>query len=190
LKKQLEEQRKERIKQYNTQIRDLRRSIEDRLKQLAMGIAAEIELTREGAKAIFDDLYWYFGPGGAVQKLYEYYKNYLAQQDMSAPFGLFPWLDNNNGAPGGFAQGGSFIATRPIQRTFGEVPELVNITPLSGIGKNIGKFFGDISGGSIGDRSGTVAVELFLSRDLEARILEQSMENMSDVLVKVSRTRA
>lgn len=87
-----------------------------------------------------------------------------------------------------FAEGGSLLATRPTTATFGEGgPELVNFTPLSRVGKNVGKLFGDTSG--MGGVNGTIRVAVDLSPDLTGRIVEQSMDGVAEVLSKVNRSK-
>lgn len=89
------------------------------------------------------------------------------------------------GTGGGFREGGSLLATKPTTATFGEVPELVTFTPLSGRGENIGKMFGSGPGAS----GGEVEILLTLSPDLEARIVNKSMEETANVVLRLNRTK-
>jgi len=194
LKRSMDEQRKERLIQYQNQLRDLARSINDRLRLVADGLAAEYKAITGGAKAIYDALYAYFGPNGYIDKLYQYYMERMgsvgiggtgkSQVKISGSDIIPNWT-----LPGGFAEGGSFVATRPTTKQFGEKgAELVTAIPLGRVGRNVNKLFGASAGGTSG-RSGRLAIALMLSPDLEARIVEKSLGEFSDVMVSVERMR-
>ena len=82
-----------------------------------------------------------------------------------------------------FQRGGSFIATSPQLIEVGESsPERVTITPLSGAtGQPRG------AGGMGGDRSGKVEVNIGLDDGLVGEIVDQSMNEMADVVVSINR---
>lgn len=89
----------------------------------------------------------------------------------------------------GFAEGGTMIADRPTTVTFGEGGlEAANFIPLSRPGNDVGKVFSNLSSGGRG-MDGKLSVELLLSPDLEARIMENSLGQFSDILVSVERSR-
>jgi hypothetical protein len=81
-----------------------------------------------------------------------------------------------------FQRGGSFIATSPQLIEVGESsPERVTITPLSGAtGQPRG-------GGSGGDRGGKVEVNIGLDDGLVGEIVDQSMNEMADVVISINR---
>jgi len=186
LKRNMEEQRRERLIQFQNQLRDLSRSINDRLRLVAQGWAEEYKLTVRAAQEIYNALRQYFGPDGAIDQLFRYYYAYLAQ--VEARRGT-SGVTTAPATPGGFAEGGSFVATRPTTKQFGEKgAELVTAIPLGRVGRNVNKLFGASAGGT-GGRSGRLAIALMLSPDLEARIVEKSLGEFSDVMVSVERMR-
>ena len=89
----------------------------------------------------------------------------------------------------GFAEGGTMIADRPTTVTFGEGGlEIAKFIPLSRSGNDVGKVFSNLSSSGRG-MDGKLSVELLLSPDLEARIMENSLGQFSDILVSVERSR-
>jgi hypothetical protein len=85
----------------------------------------------------------------------------------------------------GFAEGGTLIANRPTTVTFGEKgPEAATFSPLGRVGMDEGKTF--VSGDG-GGQSGKMSIELLLSPDLEARIIDKSFGGMADVFVREGR---
>jgi hypothetical protein len=200
---------------YERELADLKLAMERKAQALIDAGIREKQITEENAKAVYDVLLKYFGPGGLTDQLNQYMMNSLtaaAAGSINALLGLAnnvnPFtsgmyvpapkgsLNNNQGLPKGanpftdmnFAEGGSLLATRPTTATFGEAgPELVNFTPLSRIGKNIHKIFGDLNGG--GGVNGQIRVVVDLSPDLEGRIVEKSMDGVADVMARVGRSK-
>ena len=71
---------------------------------------------------------------------------------------------------------------------FGENgPEAVSFTPLNKPGNNVGKIFGDKS--ALGGMGGDLKLRLELSPDLEARIIDTSLENVAIHIEKISRSK-
>jgi hypothetical protein len=92
------------------------------------------------------------------------------------------------GGLGGFAEGGTVIANRPTVAVFGEAgPEMATFTPLNRTGKDTNKVFGDMSGNGAG--GGRILIEMSLSPDLEARVVENSLSKTADVIAKISRSK-
>ena len=185
LARSMAEQRAERERRYKEQLSDLERSIHDRLYALAKGLVDEYNLQAKGAREIYNLLYDYFGNNGYVRDIYDSFIDYIGKLQM------YPGNVKPKHVPGGYAEGGTFIASRPIARTFGETPELVTAIPLTRVGANTDKFFGDLTGnlGQGGGKEGFVKVHVALSPGLVGEIVEQSMESFSDVLVSVERSR-
>jgi len=89
---------------------------------------------------------------------------------------------------GGFAEGGSIIADKPTAAIFGERGrELVTFTPLDKTGRDVNKLFGDTSG--IGTSGGRMLIEMLLSPDLEARVIENSLSRTAEIVARVSRSK-
>lgn len=87
---------------------------------------------------------------------------------------------------GGYAEGGTVIATQPTRVLFGERgPELATFIPLGRQGRDVNKVFGNI--GSAG--GGRLLIEMLLSPDLEARVVENSLARTADVIARVSRSK-
>lgn len=90
--------------------------------------------------------------------------------------------------PGGYAEGGSVIAMRPTRAIFGERgPELATFTPLGRDGRDVNKLFGDLPSSAGG--GGRMLIEMLLSPDLEARVIENSLSRTADVFARVSRSK-
>lgn len=87
----------------------------------------------------------------------------------------------------GMAEGGTIIATKPTTAIFGERgAEKATFTPLNRSGRDVNKVFSDISGGG---GEGRIALDILLSPDLEARIVENSMDGVAGVLARVNRSK-
>jgi len=90
--------------------------------------------------------------------------------------------------PGGYAEGGSVIAMRPTRAIFGERgPELATFTPLGRDGRDVNKLFGDLPSSAGG--GGRMLIEMLLSPDLEARVIENSLSRTADIFARVSRSK-
>jgi len=88
----------------------------------------------------------------------------------------------------GFAEGGSIIADKPTTAIFGERGrELVTFTPLDKTGRDVNKLFGDTSG--IGTSGGRMLIEMLLSPDLEARVIENSLSRTAEIVARISRSK-
>jgi hypothetical protein len=67
--------------------------------------------------------------------------------------------------------------------------EEVTFNPIGRVGRNEGRIFGgSLPGSSAGN--GTLQLELLLSPDLEARIVDSSLNEFANVMVSVERMRA
>lgn len=187
LRRNMEIQRAERKIKLDQQLQDLARNMQNRLNMTLQGMVGEYNITVQMAAKIFGVLRSYFGQNGAVEQLYNYYMSYLARMgnvQVTTPGTLT--------TPKGFAEGGSFIATHPVSAIFGEggVPELVQATPLGRTGRDVNKFFGDLSGAGLSSGgNGSLKLMISLTPGLEASIVEKSMKELADVLVSVERAR-
>lgn len=196
---------------------DIEEAQKRKLETLLKGWIDEQKITEANAAEVYGILTKYFGPGGLTDSLYQYMMNSLiasTQGAIAAAMSAIPTttgmlgggiggggythpLNFNSGgsAPvyghisGGRAEGGTLIATRPTRAVFGEGgAEAVTFTPLTKIGRNEGKV--DVSG-SLDDlgMNGKIAVDLYLSPDLEARVVENSMNGVAEAIVKINRTK-
>lgn len=78
------------------------------------------------------------------------------------------------------AEGGTYLATRPTTATFGDAgPEIAQFIPVNKLKASSG--IGSIAGGNNGV-GGLLRLMVDLSPDLEARIVDKSLENVSAVV--------
>lgn len=196
-------------KWYEREFADLQLAQDRKIKELLAGWAKEQEITEANAAAVYAILQKYFGPGGYTDELYQYMVDSLLQitsqaaalasqlgslggRDMSTEIPTPSDTGGSSGgggggsSGGGRAQGGTLLATRPTNATFGEAgPELVTFTPLNRMGADVGKIFGGTFPNA-GAGGGMLKLEVLLSPDLEARVVEKSMNGVADVIIKVT----
>ena len=83
----------------------------------------------------------------------------------------------------GMAAGGSLFANKPTSVTFGEAgPELAMFLPL---GSNFGSPSASFAGG--GGAGGSLQLQLLLDPNLEARIVQTSLNNVALTIDRVQR---
>jgi hypothetical protein len=111
----------------------------------------------------------------------------------SGSSGNYNWVTagGGGGEPLALAEGGQFIATRPQKILVGEggQPELVQVTPLSQIasGQAAANGAGGINGLGGANGQTQISVMVDLSPDLEARVINRSLEGAADVIAQVRR---
>lgn len=181
---------------HQRQLQENREFLQRKLRDIAEALAAELGINQQAAQALTS--MWssaYAALGSNVQQM----GNVLVGSAGSQVIGsgaVTTWNGGDWGgySPGnvanipGFAEGGSLIATRPTKFLAGERgAERIDITPLNGRGNNVGKIFGDRS---MADGGGGMAnVILSLSPDVEARIVDSSLENVAIHLERIVRTK-
>lgn len=197
---------------YAREFADLQLAQDRKLKELLAGWAKEQEITEANAAAVYAILQKYFGPGGMTDALYKYMMDSLVQvtsqaaavatqigmlgaRDMSGEVpvpvdlggGSTGGKSKSGGSVGrGRAEGGTLIATRPTTVTFGEAgPEVGHFIPLTRIGRNEGKV--DTSGSLAGlGMNGQITVDLTLSPDLRASVVEEAMDGVGEVILRIN----
>lgn len=182
---------------------DLELATQRKLETLLRGWIDEKKLTAENAAEVYAILQGYFGPGGMVDQLYQYMRSLLTQPipiPLPYPTGIPlppPPTPDNEGDIGDhdtnredkrkridMAEGGTLLATRPTNVLFGEGgPELATFIPINKIGKSASTILG---GNGNAGMEGLIRMELLLSPDLEARMIEKSLNGVADVIVKVT----
>jgi len=87
------------------------------------------------------------------------------------------------------AEGGTILASKATNVTFGESgAEAAFFLPLNKIGRNSGRI--DLSGNVGGNgMDGKIVVRLDLSPDLEARVMENSMNGVASVITQINRSK-
>ncbi|KKL74594.1 hypothetical protein LCGC14_2063350, partial [marine sediment metagenome] len=169
------------------QRRLLEQQTADKMRILLAGLQAELNLTDEQLRQLYKLLDSYYGSDGWFVQLMRNYYDWVAQQGaIVLPEGQTQDTDTT-GRTGGqqersFQRGGSFIATSPQLIEVGESsPEMVSITPLSGA---TGRPRGEGAGG---ERGGTVEVNIGLDDGLVGEIVDQSMNEMANVVISINR---
>jgi hypothetical protein len=166
---------------------DLAKSMADRLKAWADGLQSQYDLTAAQMKNIYDLMYAYMGPGGALQKLYQYLTGYMAAYalaynrafgSVTSPVGAGTGIvppENGGGSLFSMATGGTLFADKATNVTFGESgPEVAMFIPLRGGAGNLApSAFSNAQGG------GLIKLEVLLSDDLETRIVQTSLNNVA-----------
>lgn len=188
----------QRQRQFEQELEDLDRQIQNRLELVIQGWVLEGRINQENAEAIFQTLSSYFGPGGRIEGLYQYTFSLL--QSLAQMAGISADLAQEIQVPvvtytgetpdQGFQTGGTLIATRPTRAVFGEVPEIVTFTPLTG--PNVGRTVGSVPaglGGAFERDMQRVRVELMLSPDLVARTVDRAIGETAEVVFQVQRGR-
>lgn len=195
-------------------LEDIRRQASERLSEFAQAIAEEFGLNEDATKAIFDLLNTFYGSGGEFDTLFKssigrrikdaqalvelmngVIANAVAMQQIvansfnnlqkPARFGHFT-IPLPMQSLGEQAKGGTFLATRPTHAIFGESgPEIASFIPVRKLRSSVA----DATTGSKGMIGGNISVQVLLSPDLEGRIIDASMENVSVVIEKVRRER-
>ncbi len=183
LRRRLAEQREDRIRAYRQDLQDLNESLSDRLRKIAEAMAKEIELTAAGANAVYEVLRSYYGPGGLIDDLFNYYNE--ARNKLPAnPSGGGTGTGGTSSTPG-FAFGGSMLAMSPTTIRVGEtVPEMVQVTPL--MQRNTS--FSDLKSGGAG-MNGNMRISIMLSPGLEGKIIEDTLSQFEGILASVERSR-
>ena len=167
----------ERKIRWDEQVADEMIRMDDRINDLADKYAKEEGLTKAHVDAIIKEFERAFGSGGAVEKLYQRFMQMVANGMAVAG-----WMDAGLGSyvpPTSFGSG---------ENTGGTVPSLTPTPspPSGGGGGTIPNMPVQSSVGAPGT-SGQLAIELFLSPDLQAKIINNTLNQVANVLVEVQR---
>jgi len=182
---------------HQRQLQEQREYLQRKLRDLADALKKEFQLTQQGAQAITSMLQSTFGQigagmtpvvgSGAVTGGSLGNGSSWSQLQNTWNSLLSTWQNSGLYGTGGMAEGGNMLATRPTKVTVGERgPEMLSVTPLDKIGNNIGKLFGDKSAL---DNGGSIKIALELSPDLEARIIDSSLEGFAVNLEQLVRSK-
>ena len=160
------------------ELRDLRRSIENKLMLEAQGMTDSLNLTQEYTQELYEILNAAFGEGGFTEELIERYNQLLAS---AGGVSLDPIEIVR--AERGLQRGGSIFATRPTLLSVGEGrPERVDITPLSAATGRPSMGYGGAGGEPI-------QIEMSVDADdrLVVEVADQAMGSMAEVFVSINR---
>jgi hypothetical protein len=189
---------------YQREQEDIQRNVQQKLEKLLAGYIAEGKIHESEQARIYGILAKYFAQDMAlVDSMAAYMTARFAQMSQAAasfnpaPVGSLNYslgLPNLTNPFAGqyadpladkMAEGGTVVASRPTTVTFGERGlEAATFTPIDRAGRDVGKIFGDTSGGGV---NGQITVAVDLSPDLEARIVDRSMNGVADVVGKINR---
>lgn len=156
---------------YQDQMSDLRTQRNREIEDLADYLKDKYNYNKKWMDALYEYTKYIIGNDGLLTQLW---KNYYALTSSSStipnltPKQKFSW-------GGSYANGGEVTAYKPTLALFGERPggERATFTPLNK------------SGGA----QGKMQIELLLSPDLEARIVDNAIGEFADVMVSVEKTR-
>lgn len=141
LDEELATKKQKEITSFNERQTELQGWLQRSLQDIATGLAEQDSVTEEGAQAILNTLTEFFGAGGLIDELM------IDYQERQAELAQFSLPDteriqtrdtagrvvtpNTLGGVPSFRNGGTLIANSPTLAQFGEVPEMVQFTPLS-----------------------------------------------------------
>lgn len=195
---------------HQRELQDIQTTQQRKLETLIRGWIEEGKITQAGAAQVYSILRGYFGPGGLTDQLYQYMMNSMMSTTSRLPASMSgapaPYFDLaaasanslNSGNIGrtvtspsrrvGMAEGGTYLARTPQSIDVAEKgPELIQATPIGRLGADINKMFLQSSGKE--GLAGAMEIGVTLSPDLEARVINKSLDSVGDIILKVNRTK-
>ena len=175
---------------------DLDAQIQERINKMLAGLQQEYSLSKEELEKI-DALYYGIyldanssfnqGIDSAIQRLSQL--NAIHLRVMSLLWQPTPGRPTP-AEERGHVEGGTIIANKPTTVTFGEGGwEAATFTPLSRAGVNINQVTGNLPAGIGGGGGGKYTVGISLSPGLEGKIVDQALDEVSDIIFKIERAR-
>ena len=195
-------QKEERNERLAEQLADLDTATQERINKIISGLQEEYGLTNEQLDAIA--LLWEntYGPDGRIDVAIGYtlarmaqllaWMNLMKAQQQAFKFANIPpggYLGTPPDDAGGQAKGGTIIARKPTVALFGEAgPEMATFTPLNNLAETT-PFGGQAPEGARDSKMGKLRLEMLLSPDLEARIVDDTLNEVADVIYTIERER-
>jgi hypothetical protein len=176
-------------------------NIQDRINKVVEGIAEERELSEEQLLAIGKLWNATYGAGGSVDIAIGYTLERMAQLiGMMATLRAQRLLGMTFVPPGfsgegidyagGQAEGGTIIARKPTVAIFGEAgDEMATFTPLNKLGSQESAARIRPMDASNMPRDGRIRLEMLLSPDLEARVVDNTLGEIADINFAIERAR-
>lgn len=175
---------------YENKIAELERHNARRIQEMGIAMQNEYNLTAQQAEALRLMLQ------GNLEAYTQYMTTMLQMQqdavnqynaNISGHSGGTSVIGGVHTQMGGFAEGGTVIADKPTSLTFGERGlEMASIIPLNRVGRDVNKLFDGSGNGMRGSSAeGNIAIELFLSPDLESRIVNNTLSETARTMVRV-----
>ena len=209
----VEEERTKRKDLRDEQLADLEDATQERYNALVESLQKEHDLTKEQLDATINLWKDAYGPDGEIVKwvdqgvaIVEARILHLAQlmNRLRTSMGTVPdpirtekdlsnYVDEIRKEKefdfaGGQAEGGTIVARKPTVAIFGEAgPEMATFTPLNKLGTNAPRITPANAGQMT--RSGRLRLELLLSPDLEAKIIDDTLGEIADVNFTIERAR-
>lgn len=196
----------------NEQLNSINEATQDRINAMILGLQEEYDLTDEQLQAMLTLWQDYHGKDGYInQAIAEGVNAAIVRMNMLATYALrlrallataFPGTNVNDmnrlrkelqsgydlEDAGGQAEGGTIIARKPTVAIFGEAgPEMATFTPLSDVSSTSpAKIMpSDLPTG----KDGLIRLEMLLSPDLEARVIDNTLSEIADVNFRIERAR-
>ena len=170
--------------------RDLEAANRRKVEILAKGFLEQFKATNISLNELFDLLAAYLAPGGFVSLLYDSIAAEAAALNLVPNISLsgqtsatFDPIGATVGT-GGRQRGGTFFAVSPTLLPVGEIPERVDITPLS---QGTGLPRAGFEGGAGGAGKTDINLEVMLEDGLEAHLVDQTMDGVANVLLNIGR---
>jgi hypothetical protein len=199
------EEQQERRKRRDQQLADMEDWRQERINAVITGLIEEHDLTSKQLDAIGFLWEGTFGKDGSIERALEYGEKralqHLIWMNMltariealrlriaNIPPGgpLTPVTEFDNA--GGQAEGGTIIARKPTVAIFGEAgPEMATFTPLNKLGSQ-GSKVTPMSATNM-PMDGRIRLEMLLSPDLEARVVDNTLGEIADINFAIERAR-
>jgi hypothetical protein len=192
--------------EHNRDIDRLEHERQDKIKQLTDTISQQLNLNAQGSKAIYDLLNGYYGPKGVMAALmagtYKNTETYITEMtrrllEFAAKYkavlgGIVPVVvpkKPDKKPPDGMEWRLVDNVWIMVKRSGGisSLPSGVSSLPLN----TLSTMFGAATGTStIGQSGGKMELMVTLSPDLETRIVNKSLDNMSSAIMQVRKARS
>lgn len=181
----LENQKKERDIRYKEQLTDLDNQHKETLQKIGQALADQYSVTTTMLNQIMSAYRARYGPGGQLEQIYRYMASIITA--MNQALSSVGTYQTPSQVPVGsnrqYATGGSFLAASPTIAKFGEIPEIVTMTPVNQTSKTPSRSTWS------GNNTSKIALDLYLSPDLEARVVDQALNTSADVMLNIQRRR-
>ncbi|MHA2404080.1 MAG: hypothetical protein ACXADH_13875, partial [Candidatus Kariarchaeaceae archaeon] len=182
------------------QFKDLEDSIQDRINRVIQGLADEHDLSEDWLDAIAKLYESTYGPNSRIDNALVWFMQRLQQARAMMQTFRLERLQGMTFVPPGFsgegagyagpqAEGGTIIAKKPTVALFGEAgPEMATFTPLNKLGTQ-GTTSKITPMGDSMPRDGRIQLEMLLSPDLEARVVDNTLGEIADINFAIERAR-
>jgi len=168
-------ERADALEHYKRSLVDIDKHLNDQLVLTAKKMKDKFKLNHTYLDLLYKDLKNYIDDDGVLTQLWKNYYDLINGVNMSTPNISTPPIPTNpTGGIGRYAEGGTVFANKPTLALFGEHGnEYATFTPANKISNNM-------PGGKLG-------IELLLSPDLQARIVNDALGQFADVIVEVKK---